>query len=84
MHCQVNRAVRSNAGQATLLIINKSKWSALELAIPTTLDEQVKVVRRLDALRSETQRLESIYHRKLAAIDELKQSLLHQAFSGKL
>ena len=31
-----------------------------------------------------TQRLESIYQRKLAALDDLKKSLLHQAFSGEL
>ncbi len=31
-----------------------------------------------------TERLESIYQRKLAALDELKKSLLHQAFSGQL
>jgi hypothetical protein len=32
----------------------------------------------------ETQRLASLYQRKLAALDELKKSLLHQAFSGAL
>ncbi|MFM2217074.1 MAG: hypothetical protein RL240_1392 [Planctomycetota bacterium] len=32
----------------------------------------------------ETQRLESIYERKLASLDELKKSILHQAFSGEL
>src|SRR5260370_310127 len=30
------------------------------------------------------QRLESVYQRKLAALDELKKSLLHRAFSGEL
>lgn len=29
-------------------------------------------------------RLESLYQRKIAALDELKQSLLQQAFSGQL
>ncbi|MFM5301835.1 restriction endonuclease subunit S [Aeromonas caviae] len=72
------------SGQATLPIINKSKWSALTVAVPPTLDEQHKVVERLDALRNETQRLESLYLRKIAALDELKQSLLQQAFSGQL
>ena len=38
----------------------------------------------LNNLANETQRLESLYQRKLAALDELKQSLLHQAFSGQL
>lgn len=34
--------------------------------------------------RRHAQRLEPLYRQKLAALDELKQSLLHQAFSGKL
>jgi type I restriction enzyme S subunit len=38
----------------------------------------------MDAMGADVQRLESIYHRKLAALDELKQSLLHRAFSGEL
>lgn len=45
---------------------------------------QIKLAESLDALHAETQRLESIYQRKLAALDELKQSLLHRAFSGDL
>jgi type I restriction enzyme S subunit len=45
---------------------------------------QRQFVAKLDRLREETQRLESLYQRKLAALDELKQSLLHQAFSGQL
>jgi type I restriction enzyme S subunit len=41
-------------------------------------------VAKLDTLREETQRLESIYQQKLAALDELKKSLLHQAFTRQL
>ncbi len=33
---------------------------------------------------NETQHLESLYHQKLTALDALKKSLLHQAFSGQL
>jgi type I restriction enzyme S subunit len=43
-----------------------------------------RAVAKFDALIDETQRLESIYQRKLTALDELKKSLLHQAFSGQL
>jgi type I restriction enzyme S subunit len=32
----------------------------------------------------ETQRLESFYQRKLTALEALKKSLLHQAFTGQL
>ena len=45
---------------------------------------QAELTAQLDALHEETQRLESLYQRKLAALDELKKSLLHQAFSGAL
>jgi len=33
---------------------------------------------------AETQRLASLYERKIAALEALKKSLLHQAFSGTL
>ncbi len=46
--------------------------------------EQKQIVVTLDDLREETQRLESLYQRKLAALEALKKSLLHQAFNGDL
>lgn len=48
------------------------------------LDEQAYIVESLEELSDETQRLESLYQQKLSALDELKKSLLHQAFSGAL
>lgn len=55
----------------------------LEIALPS-LEEQRRLVSTLDAVLEETQNLEALYQRKLVALDELKQSLLHRAFSGKL
>jgi type I restriction enzyme S subunit len=78
------RRVIHSSAQATLPIINKSKWSALAVWLPPILADQEKIVAKLDALCEETQRLASLYQRKLAALDELKKSLLHQAFSGML
>ena len=46
--------------------------------------QQKKIVTILGALHKETCHLQSIYQRKLVALDELKKSLLHQAFSGQL
>ena len=46
--------------------------------------EQIQIVATLDDLREETQRLEYIYQQKLAALEALKKSLLHQAFIGEL
>ena len=48
------------------------------------LDNQNKVVAELDALSKETQHLEALYQRKIALLDELKKSLLQQAFAGEL
>ena len=45
---------------------------------------QRELVAALNSLREETQRLTSIYERKLAALEALKKSLLHQAFTGEL
>lgn len=54
-----------------------------EIPLPPLLELR-RAVAKFDALAEETQRLESLYQRKLAALDALKQSLLHQAFSGQL
>jgi type I restriction enzyme, S subunit len=54
-----------------------------EVPLPT-LPVLRSAVKQIDALARETQCLETLYQRKLAALDELKQSLLHRAFSGKL
>jgi type I restriction enzyme S subunit len=46
--------------------------------------EQEDIVATLDSLNAETQRLAHLYERKLAALEALKKSLLHQAFTGQL
>jgi len=51
---------------------------------PRDRKEQRSIITRLDSLRDETQHLESIYQRKLAVLEALKKSLLHQAFAGEL
>jgi type I restriction enzyme S subunit len=48
------------------------------------LPEQREIADSLIELREETQRLASLYERKLAALEALKKSLLHQAFTGEL
>ena len=48
------------------------------------LKRQIEIVTALDSLREETQHLASVYERKLTALDTLKKSLVHQAFTGEL
>ncbi|BCK88367.1 hypothetical protein MIZ01_2170 [Sideroxyarcus emersonii] len=71
------------ADGSTRAYIGITKQLNLHFKFPS-LGEQQKIVEKLDELVPETQRLESLYQRKLAALAELKRSLLHQAFSGAL
>jgi type I restriction enzyme, S subunit len=75
----------ANAGSARAGMpkVNREHLFAYRSYFPP-IDKQVKFAALLDTLHEETQRLESIYQRKIKALDELKQSLLHQAFSGQL
>ena len=62
-----------------------SMKSIRQVAVPIAPPaEHTCLVASLDSMREETQRLARIYERKLAALAELKKSLLHQAFTGEL
>jgi len=80
----VQRRIHIKGTGATVQGIKASLLKTIEISFPSSLTTQKKIVKQLDALAEETQHLEAIYRRKLAALDELKQSLLHQAFSGAL
>jgi type I restriction enzyme S subunit len=45
---------------------------------------QQSIVRQLDALQDETQKLETVYQKKIADLEELKKSVLQKAFSSEL
>ena len=75
--------LESQASGTTLPIVNKSKFNNVRIVLPP-LSVQEAAVARLTCLREETQRLESLYQQKLTALDDLKKSLLHKAFSGAL
>jgi type I restriction enzyme S subunit len=64
---------------------NLSAQSLRKFIVPfPPLPEQESIVEKLTELREETQRLATLYERKLAALEALKKSLLHQAFTGAL
>lgn len=69
-------------GAATQTITKESVRSLLVPLPPRSVQD--RFVAKIDALREETQRLATLYTRKLAALEALKKSLLHQAFSGEL
>ena len=64
--------------------LNQKALNSIPIPIPTHVARQAEIVARIESVQEETQRLEALYQRKLEVLDELKQSLLHQAFSGAL
>lgn len=48
------------------------------------LADQVRIAERLDELSGHVRRLECTIEKKITALDDLKKSLLHHAFSGQL
>ena len=63
--------------------INIKDLRLLPVSVPP-FSEQHTIVAKLDALSAETKQLEGIYERKLAALEELRRSVLQKAFAGEL
>jgi type I restriction enzyme, S subunit len=63
---------------------NATKLGELIIPYPKQLKEQQGIIAKLAGLTTETERLVSIYNQKLAALEALKKSLLHQVFRGEL
>jgi type I restriction enzyme, S subunit len=78
------RRMADDAGGTTIKHIYITRVDKMLVAFPELLQEQSRLSSHLDFLNIETQRLIRLYERKLAALEELKKSLLHQAFNGEL
>jgi len=75
-------AIKGSA-RAGMPKVNREHLFAYRSWMPS-IQEQTRLAARLDALVDEIHRLAEICVAKLAALDELKQSLLTQAFTGAL
>ncbi|MCJ7553558.1 MAG: restriction endonuclease subunit S [Ignavibacteriaceae bacterium] len=51
---------------------------------PNSLDEQKTIIQKLEALSTETKKIETIYQKKIEDLEELKKSILQKAFNGEL
>lgn len=80
----VRKEIHDSASGVKVRHTSPTKIGEVVISFPTSVAEQMAIVAKLNDLDEETQRLESIYQQKLAALDELKKSLLHQAFTGQL
>lgn len=71
----------SGAGVPTL---NRNIVHEEIVLVPQSLSAQEKVADSLDKLYAACQKVEKVHVKKVSALDELKKSLLHQAFTGQL
>jgi len=71
------------AGGAVMPNLSNTELSNFAVELPS-IDEQKQIVSQIELAKQDVERLKSIYRQKLTALDDLKKSLLHQAFSGQL
>ena len=84
LHDPLARAYLTAQAKGSIMAgLNMGIISALPVRLPP-LDQQACIVERFDSLQAECDRLAEVQTQKLTALDELKRSLLHQAFSGGL
>jgi type I restriction enzyme, S subunit len=80
----IQRRILEKATGATAQGIKASLLRTIKISFPHSIAEQVRFANQFETLSKETQRLEALYQRKIACLDELKKSLLQQAFAGEL
>lgn len=69
---------------ATISRLYNDNLKSIKISFPKSIEAQQTIVRQIDALRAETQKLEAIYQQKLLNLEELKKSILQKAFNGEL
>jgi type I restriction enzyme S subunit len=80
----IRESIESSASGVKVRHTSPSKIYEISTCIPRSTNLQKEIIGGLDSISSQTQRLESIYTKKLAALDELKKAILQKAFSGEL
>ena len=77
-------ALKEYAGGAAIQNVASVKiLKEIKVFLPS-IKEQERILKGLEAIQAETERLKSIYQKKIEALDALKKSILQKAFSGKL
>lgn len=73
----------SGSDRAGMPKVNRTHLFAYKVGVPS-IARQMEVIDRLQDVRSASESLLSNYKTRIRAVDELKSSILHQAFSGNL
>lgn len=80
----VRKAIHASASGAKVRHTSPGKIGAVKVAFSDNQAEQLQIAAQIEEIEQASIALQSIYRQKLTALDDLKKSLLHQAFSGQL
>lgn len=80
----IAHVIKEEGTGATVQGVKLPFIKSLLIPVPGTLTEQKAIVKKLDELSNQTKKLEVIYSKKLADLEELKKSVLKKAFTGML
>ena len=69
---------------ATISRLYNANLKSIKITFPKLLQEQQRVIQKIEVISKETKKLESIYKQKLVDLQEMKKSILQKAFSGQL
>ncbi len=81
---KVRQALHDSGTGVKVRHTSPKKIGQVEISYPKKKKEQQTIVRQLDDLRAETQKLETVYQKKMQDLEELKKSVLQKAFTGEL
>lgn len=81
---KMQQRIQEKGTGATAQGIKASLLKKIQISFPTEVSIQEDIVSKLEGIEAYIQRLEAIYKQKLAALNELKQSILQKAFTGEL
>ena len=80
----VRKAIHASASGAKVRHTSPGKVGAVKVVFPNNQAEQLRIAAQVKEIEQASIALQSIYRQKLTALDDLKKSLLHQAFRGQL
>ena len=81
---RVRKAIHASSSGVKVRHTSPGKIGAVRVAYPDSIEEQRSIAAKLVELFDECEKLADVFLRKLTALDELKKSILHTAFSGAL
>ena len=84
LHPIMQARLLAHSTGATVQHVNMKDIRNLAISNLPPIQSQINCVDELKQARSQINRLEAIYKQKLTALKELKQSILHKAFTGEL